>query len=178
MDEIRAVERLEGGELNAAKTVLAFEATRLAHGREQALAALQAAQRPLRRSRCARSHPALERYPARGGGDRPRRGPHLEHPPSRASGRGIPAFKLFQETGLAASGAAARRLIDQGGAYVNGERIDDHERLVSERDLGPEGSLVLRAGKKRFHRVRAVKINSGPIFFLTRVVRSYKFAKF
>ncbi|MCK7511457.1 MAG: hypothetical protein MZV70_50370 [Desulfobacterales bacterium] len=37
---------------------------------------------------------------------------------------GIPAFKLFHETGLAASGAAARRLIDQGGAYVNGERID------------------------------------------------------
>ena len=44
MEEIRAVERLEGGELNAAKAVLAFETTALAHGREQALAALQAAQ--------------------------------------------------------------------------------------------------------------------------------------
>ncbi len=70
---------------------------------------------------------------------------------------GIPAFKLFQETGLAASGAAARRLIDQGGAYVNGERIDDHDRVLSDRDLSPEGTLVLRAGKKRFHRVRTEK---------------------
>jgi tyrosyl-tRNA synthetase len=70
---------------------------------------------------------------------------------------GIPAFKLLHEIGLAASGAAARRLIDQGGAYVNGVRIDDHERVVSDRDLGDEGALVLRAGKKRFHRVCVAK---------------------
>ena len=53
--------------------------------------------------------------------------------------------------------AAARRLIDQGGAYVNGARVDAHERLITEGDLTAEGAMVLRSGKKRFHRLRVEK---------------------
>jgi tyrosyl-tRNA synthetase len=58
---------------------------------------------------------------------------------------------------LASSGAAARRLIDQGGAYVNGKRIDSHEQLITDGDLSDEGALVLRSGKKRFFRLQAIK---------------------
>jgi tyrosyl-tRNA synthetase len=152
MDEIRAVERLQGGELNAAKTVLAYETTALAHGREQAEAALQAARdlfggRAVPASICPSS--GLPRGAAEAGADAV---PTSSLPLSRLQA-GIPAFKLLQETGLAASGAAARRLIDQGGAYVNGARIDAAERMVSDADLDRDGTLVLRAGKKRFHRV-------------------------
>jgi tyrosyl-tRNA synthetase len=156
MEEIRSVERLEGGELNAAKTVLAFETTALAHGGEQALAALQAAQGLFGGRDVPESILPSSGIPRGSAEMDPGAVPTSSIPIVRLQA-GIPAFKLFHETGLAASGAAARRLIDQGGAYINGERIEEHERQVSVRDLGAEGLLVLRAGKKRFHRVRAEK---------------------
>lgn len=155
--EIAAVEQLkEGVLLNAAKTVLAFEATHLAHGREQALLALQAARRLF-----GHRHLSSEILPS---SDVPRGETETDAdgiPSSTvALGRlaaGIPAFRLFQDIGLASSGAAARRLIDQGGAYVNGKRIDNPERLITDEDLSEEGALVLRSGKKHFHRLRVKK---------------------
>ena len=68
---------------------------------------------------------------------------------------GISAFKLFQLAGLAASGGAVRRLIDQGGAYVNGQRIDTFDHQISERDLDEDNTIVLRSGKKRFHKIKS-----------------------
>ena len=66
---------------------------------------------------------------------------------------GIPAFKLFHQVGLAKSGGAARRLIDQGGAYINGERVESFDTIVSDTDLNEQNCIVLRSGKKRFHRI-------------------------
>ena len=67
---------------------------------------------------------------------------------------GIPAFKLFQRVGLAASGAAARRLIEQGGAYLNADRIDVFDRAITDEDLDEHHMLVLRSGKKRYCRLK------------------------
>jgi tyrosyl-tRNA synthetase len=153
LEEIEAVKRLEGGALvNAAKTVLAFEATRLAHGRDQALSALQAAGRLFGH----REIPS-ELLPS---SEIQRRQPESDADavpsvPIRADrlADGIPAFRLFHEVGLTASGAAARRLIDQGGAYVNGKRIKRHEQLITGKDVSAEGALVLRSGKKHFRRL-------------------------
>jgi tyrosyl-tRNA synthetase len=69
---------------------------------------------------------------------------------------GIPLFKLFQLTGLSSSGGAARRLIRQGGAYVNNERVTADDRPVTLADF-VGGELLLRSGKKHFHRVRLTK---------------------
>ncbi len=66
---------------------------------------------------------------------------------------GIPAFMLFRDAGLADSNGAARRLIQQGGAYVNGQRIEAFDQLISEQDLDDENTIVLRSGKKRFHKI-------------------------
>ena len=52
---------------------------------------------------------------------------------------------------LAAS--AARRLIKQGGAYINGRRIEDQDYLVTTADFN-DHELLLRAGKKKYHRIR------------------------
>ena len=52
--------------------------------------------------------------------------------------------------------SAARRLIGQGGDYVNNERRDDPSAVVGEEDLGARTLLVLRAGKKANHIVRVV----------------------
>jgi tyrosyl-tRNA synthetase len=60
--------------------------------------------------------------------------------------------ELFTDVGLTPSRAEAKRLIKQGGLTVNDERIDSLERMLTTKDLGPEG-LVLKAGKKKFHRV-------------------------
>lgn len=157
MEEIAAVERLEGGaELNVAKTVLAFEATRLAHGHEPALAALEAGQRLFGRREMPPGILSSSEMPRDQSAADPSAIPSSAIDLNRLT-TGVPAFRLFQETGLAPSGAAARRLIDQGGAYVNGRRIDAHERLITAGDLTEEGVLVLRAGKKRYHRLSVQK---------------------
>jgi tyrosyl-tRNA synthetase len=66
---------------------------------------------------------------------------------------GIPCFKLFHEVGLAESSGAARRLIKQGGGYVNGRRMEALDEMITANDIsGME--IVLRAGKKHFFKIR------------------------
>jgi tyrosyl-tRNA synthetase len=65
---------------------------------------------------------------------------------------GIPAFKLFQTTGLCASGGEAKRLIKQGGASINGNKVNGFDQSVTSSDI-EGGSLLLKAGKKRFHKI-------------------------
>ena len=67
---------------------------------------------------------------------------------------GIPAFKLFHRCGLTSSGGAARRLIQQGGAYLNSKRIEVFDQIVTEKDLDENQLLVLRSGKKKYFRIK------------------------
>ena len=53
---------------------------------------------------------------------------------------------------MSRSRSEARRLIQQGGAYVNDERVSNIDRSLGEGDLTEDG-ILLRAGKKRFHRL-------------------------
>jgi tyrosyl-tRNA synthetase len=69
---------------------------------------------------------------------------------------GLPLFKLLVAAGLSKSGGEARRLVKQGGAYVNDEKMADANREFGLSDLDAEGSLLLRAGKKRYCKVVAV----------------------
>ena len=62
---------------------------------------------------------------------------------------------LFVETGLATSKGEARRTVAEGGAYLNNERVEDPERLVTADDLIGGAWLVLRRGKKKFAGVQA-----------------------
>ena len=151
LEEIRPVADLEGVELNLAKTVLAFEATMLAHGRQAAVKANQAAADVFGVRQIPRSILPSSMIPR----DAPERDdtvvPHSQL--SRAElEAGIPAFKLFQQSGLAASGGAARRLIEQGGAYINGDRIKTFDRLINTADVQNK-AILLRSGKKRFHKI-------------------------
>ena len=156
LEEIRVVERLEGSALNGAKTVLAFEATGLAHGREEALAALQASQRLFGSRKISEEVLPSSLIPRAASETDPAGVPSSTIRRERLTA-GIPAFKLFHELGLSSSGAAARRLIDQGGGYINGRRIDSPERLISDDDLSAEGFMVLRCGKKHYHRLQVEK---------------------
>ncbi len=134
MEEVRELGRLKGADLRRAKEVLAFEATKITHG-EEAARESQATSRALF-----------------GGGEGAMEGVPTSEVGRAALEQGIPASQLLATTGLASSRGEARRLIQQGGAYVNGRRIESADQVITARDLS-DGSLLLRAGKKKYHRV-------------------------
>jgi tyrosyl-tRNA synthetase len=68
---------------------------------------------------------------------------------------GIAIVDLLSRT-VADSKSAARRLLQQGGAYINNIRITDGERKVSTADLATPTMLVVRGGRKDYRLVRAV----------------------
>jgi tyrosyl-tRNA synthetase len=153
LNEIGKIEQLQGSALNAAKTVLAFEITLLAHGREETLKAHQAAA-----SMFGSREIDGQILPS---SSIPRSGSEFDDvsvPESYVDmdklKAGIPAFKLFHNAGLASSGGAARRLIEQGGAYVNGHRIDSFDFLITDQELNDANAIILRSGKKRFHKIK------------------------
>jgi tyrosyl-tRNA synthetase len=153
MEEIRVVEDLEGADLNAAKAILAFEATAMVHGPDEALKTYQAAASVFGARVIPQNllpHSAIPRGGADAGADDV---PHSEVPAAELTD-GIPLFKMLHQVGLTASGGASRRLITQGGAYVNGERIPSIDYLLTEADLR-DGTILLRCGKKKFHRLIA-----------------------
>jgi len=59
---------------------------------------------------------------------------------------------LFVASGLAPSKNEARRLIQQGGASVNGKKVEDEKHIYSTKDM-VDGAMMLRAGKKRVARL-------------------------
>lgn len=61
-------------------------------------------------------------------------------------------LELLVETGLCATRGEARRLVDQGGAYVNGVRAESIDEPIGL-DRVEHGEILLRAGKKKHHRV-------------------------
>ncbi len=151
MEEINELQNLQGADLNSAKTILAFEAVALAHGIDEAKKAYKS---------------ALSMFGARvipetllPSSTIPRKVDNAasDNMPTSEIDRqeiesGIPAFKFFHNIGLANSGGAARKLIQQGGAYINGERVVV-DYVVSMDDF--KGSeAILRAGKKRYHKVK------------------------
>jgi tyrosyl-tRNA synthetase len=151
IEEIEAVHGLEGQDLNICKTVLAYEVTALTHGQAQATAVFEAASRIFGQ----RAMPA-ELLPSSLIPRETRKEVTAIPTSVVASERleaGIPAFQLFAEVGLCLSKGAARRLIEQGGAYVNEERIGDFDALIGARYLTADG-ILLKAGKKRVHRIR------------------------
>ena len=138
MEEVRCLGALEGADLRKAKETLAFEATRLLHGDGEAEKAREAA----RSLFCGEGPLDLESVPTCEIG-------------ASCLQEGIPAFMLFCDSGIVKSRGEARRLVQQGGAYVNGRRIDQFDEKVSESDLNC-GCLLLRAGKKKYIRVKPV----------------------
>lgn len=151
MEEIRAVERLEGADLNSAKAILAFEATALLHGVDEGLKAYNSAIEMFGRREVPPSILPSSTFHAQAPGSLDDSVPTSESSVEAFRG-GIPAFKLFQSVGLVRSGAEARRLIAQGGAYLNGRRVEAFDELVTHVDIRDQ-VLLLRAGKKKYHKI-------------------------
>lgn len=174
MDEVESVGRMSGVALNAAKSVLAYEATLLAHGtgeaeRADALACNHFGYREIpvnvfpssglhrvRNSNRASTIPGASIACVPGASDSQANDKTLSYIYSEELELGVPLFRLFCDVGLASSGGAARRLIQQGGAYINGRRVDSVDYVVTASDLS-HGQILLRSGKKKYHCLQAVK---------------------
>jgi tyrosyl-tRNA synthetase len=81
--------------------------------------------------------------------------PHVALEPADVVDGALPTYEeLFARTGLAASKSAARRTVEEGGAYANNVRITDATAHPNLGDLHHGEWLVLRRGKKAFAGVR------------------------
>jgi tyrosyl-tRNA synthetase len=134
MEEVRELGRLEGREINRAKERLAIELTSVVHGAEQAEGARTASRAVFYKE---------------GGGEK-------ESVPSAALKReelksGVGILELLVRSGLCSSKSDARRLVEQGGAYLDGENVQSIE-LVLDSSFVDKEEILLRAGKKRYFR--------------------------
>lgn len=135
MDEIREYEKLEGSELNRVKEILAYEVTKLVHGEDEAAKAQNAA-----------------RAVFLGGGND-------ENMPSATIDKtllkdGIGILDLLCEVKMLPSKGEGRRLIQQGGISINGEKITATDYKVTE-DIFTDGKITVKKGKKSFLKVIA-----------------------
>jgi tyrosyl-tRNA synthetase len=146
LDDIARLESLREAELNEAKRILAFEATKLTHGDKAA-----------QEARAVSATVFVDAISANWQIENPDINisslPTTRLPLARLE-TGIPPAELFTEVGLTPSRGEAKRLIKQGGLYVNDERIDSLERLLTLKDVRP-GGMLLKAGKKKIHRIIA-----------------------
>ena len=165
MEEVQAVADLQGTDLNLVKTILAYEVTRITHG-EAAARAAQAESEEIFGTRTITDDLLPSSGVAR---DKKLAVDDTVHLTSGSTvsvasmpttivaksrlSSGIPAFKLFAEVGLCSSGGEARRLIKQGGGYINGRRIETFDERATLDQL-EKGEILLRAGKKKYHRIQ------------------------
>ena len=135
LEEINELEKLEGGELNKAKEILAYEVTKLIHGEEEAQKAQEGARALFGK------------------------GVNTDNMPSTAiteedfvDGE-IGVLDLMVKTKLAPSRAEGRRLIEQGGVAVDDEKVPSiSAKLSLEKDFEKK-YVIIKKGKKVFHKV-------------------------
>ena len=138
MKEVMELGKLSGADIREAKQRLALETTAIIHGSENARKAQQA------------SESLFSGGKSVSDADNSNMPSTFINPERISVGLGI--FDIFLETGLCKSKGEARRLQAQGGVYVNDQRIDDPDLSLEESDL-KNGEILLRAGKKRYHRL-------------------------
>lgn len=138
MEQIKKLARLKGARVRKAKEILAYEATKILHGEKAAEKAKNASRALFGKEKCeAYSIPAI----------------FINKNELR---KGISVSRLFNMAGLVKSISEARRLIIQGGGYLNEKRLDNPNLLITESDIR-KGEILLRSGKKNYH---SIKFNS------------------
>lgn len=134
IEEIEAMEAWEGSQLNQAKETLAYELTKMVHGQQEADKALEAARSVFAGAGTSENMPttALSQADLTDGS--------------------ITVIDLLVKAGLAPSKSEARRLLQQGGISVDEEKVADIAAAV-DRAAFEKGHVILRKGKKVFHKV-------------------------
>ncbi len=151
MKEIEKVGKLEGAELNKAKAILAFETTTIVHGKTEAEKVFKAATSMFGDFEIPGNLLKSSSIPRKNFAGSDESVPCTEVDRVRV-GEGVPVIDFFVETELCSSKSEARRLIKQGGGYMNNIRIESTDIKLFERDF-ETNELLLRAGKKKYHKI-------------------------
>ncbi len=131
MDEVKRLGGLKDKDINIAKKTLAFEVTKLIHGQEEAEKAKQAAE-------------------ALFGGTG-----NLDNAPTISITSELLDSKLLDvltSQGIFSSKSEGRRLIQQGGLYIGDNKVSDPDLLLTG-NLFENNTLIIRKGKKNYHRI-------------------------
>ena len=83
--------------------------------------------------------------------------PSKQLPREQLAGDGLPIIDALVESGLCKNKSEARRIITQGGAYVNNRRVEGIETQLTPAHLASESTMVLRSGKKNYALLRFVE---------------------
>jgi tyrosyl-tRNA synthetase len=149
LEEISMVKRLTDAQLNMAKAVLAFEATRITHGVQEAIAAWQASMeafhsRPvdadmfpsctIPRAAAASDTSAISRYKIS----------------RKEMDAGVQICAACAKAGLTQSISETKRLIEQGGIYIAERQIKSIDEKITSADFGGGNELRVRKGKKKY----------------------------
>ena len=130
--EIEEMEKWADNRINEKKEILAFEITKLVHGEEEAQKALQAARALFSGEGDDENMPTTELNKDEFGED-------------------IGLLDLLVLIKLAASKGEGRRLVEQGGISINGEKINNANLRLTKLDL--QDPIKIKKGKKVFHKV-------------------------
>ncbi len=131
MEQIREMEKWDGSRINELKEILAHEITEMVHGKEEADKAQAAARALFSGEDSDENMPTTE----------------LDNVPEE----GLPLLDAMLTAGLITSKGEGRRLVEQGGVSVNGDKITDVYQLLSKESL-KEG-VKIKKGKKVFHKI-------------------------
>lgn len=134
MDEVRRLGSYQDSKINEAKEVLAYEVTAMIHGKEEAVKAQEA-------SRALFSD-----------GNKDADIPSVTIDRSDIAD-GIEILTLLQKVGLIPSRSEGRRLVEQGGIEINGEKIKDIKTVITENDFDDD-ALMVRKGKKVYKQIK------------------------
>ena len=134
IEEIEAMEKWEGSQLNKAKEILAHELTKMVHGQQEADKALEAARAIF------------------AGGTHSDDMPTTSLVSSDLADGAISVADLLVKTGLAPSKGEAKRLIQQGGVSVDDVKVSDFAAVIGKESFD-KGQVILKKGKKIYHKV-------------------------
>ncbi len=133
MDEIRAMEKLSGSELNQVKERLAYEVTKLVHGEEEAQKAQEGARVLF------------------GTGANTDNMPTTELTADDFTDGKLLVLDLLMKTKLTPSKGEGRRLVTQGGVSIDDQKVTDITAAVTPADF-EKGYVVIKKGKKVHHK--------------------------
>ena len=132
-EECKRLGALKDEKINEGKEVLAYEITKLVHGEEKAKQALETSKNLFASGATDENMPSTEMD-------------------ASAFDEGMGLLALLTELGLTKSNGEARRLIQQNGIRLDGEVVADPSKVITKEDF-KEGELVIKKGKKVYHRV-------------------------
>lgn len=128
MEEVHRLGSLEGSAINEAKTVLAYEVTKIVHGEEEANKAKKAAE-------------AL----FGGAGS-------TQDMPTVAAETGKKLLDVLTAGKVFASKSEGRRLIQQNGLSLNDAKVTDVDYILQESDF-KDGEAIVKKGKKKYFKL-------------------------